>query len=215
MTRGLAIAFLAMIAAGCAHDPIDPTSADARGYETTSHRADHEPWGTVAVRDVSDRRPAFELGESHYLEASYTSEAVFRRSVPATLKGLVVRELVTSGAFTPAADATAADYVVDIRIVHLFARSDRDVIGLIPVIPSIDIDCEIDLELRLVDQDGRRFLEKRYEKRGDALAATITGVQATSARLLYRTLAEVMDAFVRDADRAIPEFWSALGLPMP
>lgn len=215
MRRLCAIAALAVTLAGCAHRPIDPASADPSDYAATTHRADHEPWGSVIVRDITDRRPAYELGERHYLEVSYASEELFERSVPATLKRLIASELVNSRAFTRADDLESADYLVDVEIVHFFARSDRDVIGLIPVIPSIDIDCEIDLRIRLVDQDGRPFIDRRFEKRDDALAATITGVEATSARILYGALAALMDEFVREADSSVPEFWADLGLPVP
>lgn len=215
MMRVAAMFVLLALLSGCAHKPIDPAEASAREYRASSYRAEHPPWGSVAVRNISDRRPAHELGETNYLEVSYASDALFKRSVPATLKRLLVRELVRSGGFIPAQDVATADYLIDLEIFHFFARSDRDVIGLIPVIPSIDVDCEIDIQLRLVDQDGRRFIDQRYEERDDGLAATITGVEATSAKLLYGALSTVMDRVVRDADQSIPAFWDELGLPVP
>ena len=61
------IALLTLLC-GCAHKPIDPAEASAREYRASSYRADHPPWGSVAVRNISDRRPAHELGDTNYLE---------------------------------------------------------------------------------------------------------------------------------------------------
>ena len=212
-SRILVLFLAASLCGGCAQRPFDAgSSLEGQSYRSPDHRADHAPWGSVFVRRVEDRRPSYELGRENYLNDSWFSEVAFVRTVPATLKILIERELTAAGVMTTAADAESAKYLVDIVLDHFTAKADRDVLGLIPVIPSIEIEGVIELGLRLTDQDGRPFLDKRYLYRDDTLAATVSGVQSTASELLYTLLTRLLADVVPECDQAIPQFWSELGM---
>ncbi len=207
---------LVVLAWGCSSAPFDP-AGDPRedsAYAPPAYRSAHPPWGSVFVRSVADRRPSFELGKENYLNDSWYAESLFAHPVPLTLRRLIERELQGSGVMTIAEDEGSAKYLVDLVIVHFTAHADRDLIGLIPVIPSVAVEGRIDLKLRLTDQDGRPFLEERYQDKEEAMAATVSGIEATGSRVLLRALSRVMARLVEDIDLAVPRFWKDLGLPI-
>ncbi len=214
--RAWLFTFLVVLGCGCGSTPFDP-SEDPRedsAYSPPDYRAAHEPWGSVAVRSVTDRRGSFELGKENYLNDSWYAESLFTHPVPLTLKRLIERELLAGGVMTIAEDDGSAKYLIDLVIVHFTAHADRDLIGLIPVIPSVAVEGRIDLKLRMTDQDGRPFLDVHYQDTEEATAATVSGIEATGSRVLLTALARVMARLVQDVDQAVPRFWKELGLPV-
>ena len=214
LRRGLLFAALGFLCGACTHTRVDPLVGESDHYVSPDFRSAHPPWGDFAVRRVRDLRPSIELGRTNYLNDSYFSEGIFTRSVSTTMKSLITKELVAARVFEFGDDADLTKYVIDLDIIHFSAHSDRNLLGLIPIIPSIGVDCVIEIELRLLDQDGRRFLERRYRRADDTLTATIAGVDATGAKILLELLGQVMAIVVPDCDAAIPAFWHELGLPV-
>lgn len=201
---------------GCSSAPFDP-SQDPRedsAYSRPEYQSTHAPWGSVFVRSVTDRRPSFELGKENYLNDSWYAESLFTHPVPLTLKRLIERELATSGVMTLAEDEGSAKYLIDLVIVHFTAHADRDLIGLIPVIPTVAVNGLIDVKLRMTDQDGRPFLDVRYQDTEEAMAATVSGIESTGSQVLLKALSRVMARVVKDIDQAVPRFWKELGMPV-
>ena len=214
------IRFLAILGLGCLvgcfgsgprYDAARPV--DAR-VTVAEHKADHAPWGSVAVDEIDDRRPSYELGRENYLNDSWFADQFFERSVPASMRLALERELVRSGAFSRVEAEPEPKYLIKIDLRHFTAKVDRDLIGLIPVIPSIDIEAWIDLRLRLVDQDGRPFLDKRYVFRSGSSTATVSGVEAGAQSALLEQFGLFVAEVVKDCDAAIPAFWQRLGRPI-
>lgn len=217
MRRGLAIwAFAAacLIMPACSHTPYDPVSEQSGPFQSSAYRADHAPYGTLAIRQFLDFRSAKERGRVNYLNESYYSESLFRRSVPSTLRHLIQKEIHQSGAFTILKDSAASKYTMDIKIQNFYARADRSLIGLIPVVPDVDLDLRVRFHVLLRDQDGRRFLDRVYDQSEHQKTATIAGIEASAAEELSKILSTLMADLVVDCDQAIPEFWKQYNLPV-
>jgi hypothetical protein len=195
----------------CSTTPREPERADSSDFRPLEFRAEHPPFGSIEIENIRDRRPAFELGTENYLNDSYYSEELFRRPVVTMLRGLTLRELVSSGLFTRAASAEEADYLLRIELRHFYAKSDRDLFGLIPVLPTIEVEGRVVAQVFLTDQDGRRFLDKRYDLKRVTGTATVGNVPGTGADLLLEVLEELMTQLLRDADSSVLKFWRELG----
>lgn len=208
---------LAWAGTGCTHASRDPsvrqnTSSDFRPVE---HKANHPPYGTVVVAKVEDARPGYEVGRRDYLNYSFVSNALYDRPIPAMLKSLLANELFEAGVFTIGEELDDADYLLDVVIRHYYARYETSVLALTLIVPSISIEAEIEVHIKLYDQDGRRFLEKVYKKKDDALSPAVSGAEGMSATLLNEMLARFATEFIVDADESVPQFWKSLGLPIP
>lgn len=199
---------------------MDPATPGRSSYEPLAYRADHAPWGTVAVRSMRDRRPSRELQRQGYFKDSYSSDALFDRPIPSMLARLLQREFVATGVFERAIGATAtggagADYFADVTIRHFYARFDRDALSLIPILPTIDIECRIELDVVLTDRDGRRFVDRRFAASDTTSTAAVANPDAVAAALLGRVLERVVGDLIRECDASIPRFWQELGRSPP
>ncbi|MCA9319324.1 MAG: hypothetical protein KDB53_01250 [Planctomycetes bacterium] len=214
MTLCCLVALLAL--GSCAHERFaaeDRVASSA--YRHTGYRATHSPWGTVIVRELRDRRPSEELGRENYLKDSWYSESLFARPVGVTIRELMLSELDASDVLRSATPPQPAEYLIDLRVLHFGAKADRDLIGLIPVIPSIDIEGIIEIEVKLTDPDGRPFLDERYRYEDSQLVATIAGVEASAAELMVQLMSRFMAEVVPAIDAAIPRLWESLGMRVP
>jgi hypothetical protein len=212
--RVLALCLSLGVAAGCGHTPTDPL-AHGELYRPSSYRATHAPYGSFAVRHVKDARPSHEFGRTDYLNQTYRSGQLFQRPIPATFKRVVAAEMRDTGLFTLAPDAGGAHYLMDLSIRHFYARYDASVLAFALIVPSVAVEAEIELNVLLTDQDGRRFLEATYRQHDDAVSSAVAGLDSTAAELLNDLLSRVIAALVQDADTAIPRFWKELGLAVP
>lgn len=190
-------------------EPDAPRSSDLRPIE---FRAEHPAFGSILVEKVRDQRPAFELGSENYLNESYYSEELFRRPVVGVLRSVLGRELVQAGLFTRAPSSGEPQYLLRVSLRHFYAKSDRDLLGLIPVFPTIDVEGRIAAKVLLTDPDGRRFLEKRYDLRRHAATATIGNVPGTGADLLLEVMGDLLERLLLDSDEAVLSFWRELGM---
>lgn len=169
------------------------------------------PHGTLWIRTVRDRRPGFELGSLDYISSSYESNGLY--DVPlGTLVGDAILDAATStGLFRGAANLNSARYVLDVEILHLYARLDRNLLSLVPVIPNIEVKARIELRLHLTDLDGRTFLSQRLDRQASRRAAGITATDGFSRDLLRMLLRQILMEWVPAADEAIPQFWQRVG----
>ena len=204
---------LAILLGGCAHERFDPVRTEG-ALGGTGYRAGHPPYGTLAIRHVADRRPSHEVGSINYLNDSWFADRLFEREVSGIVRDVFLLELDESGAFDAVPDAEHSDYVLDLSIAHFTCHVDRDLVGLIPFVPSIDLEAKVTIHVLLRDQDGRRFLDERYEEVEESTTATVAGVESSASDLLLEALERVLRRAVPDADRAVPAFWSGLGLPV-
>lgn len=213
MSRGavvVAVVLAFSIASGCSTTPREPDSPRSADLPPLEFRAEHPPYGSVVVEPIQDRRPAYELGSENYLNESYYSEELFRRPVVGVVRSVFGRALVTSGLFSPPPTTGEAAYALRVSLRHFYAKSDRDLLGLIPFFPTIDVEGRIVVEMLLTDPDGRRFLERRYDVKETAGTATIGNVPGTGADLLLEALSDLLERFLADADRGVEDFWRGL-----
>lgn len=199
---------------GCAGTPRGPIDLAKSAYVSPTHSANHEPWGSLAVRYVRDTRPGWELGFHNYLRESFYSDELFELPIAVTLKRLILAESQRSKAFLPEQDRAQGKYLVDMTLHHFFIRTDRNLLDLIPILPTTSIDAVIDFDVKLVDQDGRVFLEKRYNSSDKARKAQFEDLPNNGIDQLLGILTILMEELVADMDRSIPEFWAELGLPV-
>ena len=204
---------VALTVVGCAHDPVDPANV-GNAYRSPSLRADHAPWGTVAIPLVRDRRPAHELGRRNYLKSTWISDRLFDRPVPSMLRRMLAREFDRTGVMRPIADVKRSKYVLELDVHHFAVRYSTGVAALLPILPSVDVEAVVDIEYRLVDQDGRRFVEKRFTDRDDTTTATVSNPAAVGTTMLLEILSAFVEDIVVEVDRAIPAFWAELNLPV-
>lgn len=207
----LASAILVLAAGGCAGDRLRPFGRDAASLPPTTHRSAHAPYGTLALRRLEDRRSGRERGHENYLNASWYSDQLFAHPVPELVGTVLLRDLRTAGVFRGAASPDEARYLLDVGIAQFHARVDRDLLGFIPVIPSLEIQGRVVLDLRLTDHDGRPFLERRFEATETHGAAAIEGTEGTAAELLLALLARVSAEATAEIDRTVDRFWRDLG----
>ncbi|MEZ6196361.1 MAG: hypothetical protein R3F20_11645 [Planctomycetota bacterium] len=213
MSRALLALLIAgaAVLVGCSTTPREPDRVATEVVADLDYRPTHPPYGSIEVEPLRDRRPSYELGRENYLNESYYSEDLFRRPVPATLRRVAERELVTSGVFAAAPSTGRPHYLLRLTLIHFTARADRDLLGLIPVVPSVEVEARFTADVLLTDRDGRRFLEKRYDVTRTATTSTLGNVESTSADLLLMAMGDVIGSLVRDADQGVDAFWRELG----
>lgn len=210
--KALVIVVAGLLVTGCAHKPFDPATESGGRYVSPTYRADHPPYGDLTIRHLRDRRPSREFGRRDYLNTSYVSTNLFDRPVPAMLKRLLTKELNSSGIFTVVDAPTTSKYLLDIELRHLYCSYDSNVFALIPVLPTIDVDCEIELRARLTDQDGREFLAKDYRRVEDGAATTLGGPESVGQGMLAKMLSDLIGEFLADSDAGVEAFWRELGM---
>jgi len=209
----LAVAALA----ACAHGPGESTALASRGRAARAlpRPSAHPPYGRLAIVRILDERPGHEYGQTNYLRHSWVSTKLYDRPLPAMLRGLLTRALAEGGAFTPTEDETAADYFLDVRVRHFYGRYDTNILALTLIVPSISVEAEIEMGVKLSDGDGRRLLEKVYRKKDDAVAPAVAGAHGTAQELLDGMLGEILAELVAESDAGVARFWQDLGLPVP
>ncbi len=213
--NGLGALIALSILGACGTNPRAPLSAGDASYQSTLFRASHPPYGDLSLTSFRDRRPSFEIGRINYLNESWYSESLLRGSVASNFKRVVLGEFAQAGVFRSNAGGQEASHELEITLYHFYAKSDRDLLGLIPIIPSIEVLAEIEFHVLLRDAEGRRFLDRRFSGLRQADTATIAGVESVAADLLLSLLSELMDEFVREADRKVREFWAQFGMQPP
>jgi hypothetical protein len=160
-------------------------------------------------------RPGWELGFHNYLKESYYSDELFRLPVPTTLKRLLLKELSNQGTFSASQDSEHSDYVLDLKLQHFFVRTERGIVGLIPFLPLAKVEAVIDFEVKLKDQDGRVFLDKRYASTDPERSEEIEAIPGSGTDQLLGILTAFMSELVSDLNESIPKFWAELGLEVP
>ena len=215
--RGPLIPFILLLLAlgGCTSAPGGRINLEKSAYQSPEWRADHPPWGTLSVRFVRDIRPGWELGKHSPLHESYYSDELFELPVPVTLKRLILKELQETGVFRPEKNREHSHYVAEFTLRHFFLKADRTLLDLIPILPTTSFEAVIDFEVRLTDQDGRVFLDKRYDSRSEPWLSRSNEGSGSGADQLLFLLSTMMADLVEDMDRGVQEFWRDLGLPVP
>jgi hypothetical protein len=198
----------------CTGTPSGPIDLEKSRYARPAHSADHDPWGTLAVRFVRDTRPGWELGFHNYLRESYYSDELFELPVAVTIKRLILVESQRSRVFLPEQERTRSKYLLDLTLNHFFIRTDRNLLDLIPILPTALIDAVIDFEVRLVDQDGRLFLSKRYNSAAEDRAKQFESLPNDGVEQLLQILSALMGELIADMDRSVSDFWAELGMPV-
>lgn len=168
------------------------------------------PHGLLWLREVKDRRPGIELGRLDYLNASYESDQLFDVPIGTVLGSAILGECTQSGLFREATGLTKADYILDVEILHLYSRLDRNLLSLVPIIPNIRVDARMELRLRLTDLDGRPFLDKRVHQSDKRWVAGLTATESLSRAMLQDLLRQILEEWIPLADQAIPAFWNRI-----
>ncbi len=203
---------LAMAGCGTPSGPIDLADSS---YRSPNIAKSHDPWGSLAVRFVRDSRPGWELGFHNYLNDSYYSDELFEFPVPAVLKRLILEESQRAGTFEPRAEDEKSNYLAEIDLKHFYVRTQRNLLDLIPILPTTTVEAVIDFEVRLVDHDGRLFMKKRYNSKDKARRDQLADVGGSGTDRLLEILSVFMGELVVDMDMSVIRFWSELGMSVP
>ena len=205
-----------LLLAACSHTPADPSvKGSGLSYESPTYRAGHPPYGRLAIDPMKDERPGHEYGRTDYLKFTYVSDRLYDRPVNAMMKRLLAKELRDSGAFDVVDETAAASYLLEVGIRHFHARYETSALAITLVLPSISVDAELEIQVVLRDQDGRRFLDKVYRGKDDGLAVALEGAIGECESLLNGLLTRFTAEMVKDADQSVPAFWKALGKEVP
>ena len=212
--RLLVAVALLLCTVACTSTPSGPIHLEESSYEPVSHESGHAPWGTLAVRFVRDIRPGWEVGFHNYLNESYYSDELFELPVPVTLKRLILKEMKSAGVFEPEQEQAKSKYVAEFTLRHFFIRTDRSIFDLIPILPTTTVEAVIDFDVRLVDQDGRLFLNKRYNSRDEEREELNDSLRGSGVDRLLTILSVFMNELAADMDLGVSEFWKELGMPV-
>ena len=206
--HGLVLVLLALSSA-CSIHPNRTMNLDESDYQSPTLRVQHQPWGSLAIGKIQDLRPGWELGHFNYLNESYYSDELFRYPVPVTFKRQLLKEIARTGSFLPTLGTHDSKYILDATIHHFSVRTDRNLIGLLPIFPIVSTDAFVDVEVALVDQDGRRFLKRRYNSRDPERRVQMATVRGNKLLGIFSVF---MADIVHDLDQSIPMFWAELGM---
>lgn len=211
--RALSLCFL-LVLAGCTGIPSGPIDLRNSSYESPKLRADHPAWGSLAVRFVRDSRPGWELGFHNYLKESYYSDELFDLPVPVVLKRIILREAQAVGSFTPSQEKLNSKYLAELTLRHFYIRTDRNLLDLIPILPTTKITAVVDFDIKLIDQDGRLFLQKNYSSTDPDRMDRLSNLSGSGVDQLLTIMTTLIGELVIDMDQAVPAFWAELRLPV-
>lgn len=204
--RAASAALLFLGAAGCASDdPIDLVGACPR----TTVAFARPPLDPVAVRLRLDARPLVEHGRESYLGESHVAEQQFKTPVAESLLAVFVRDLKDSRLFkTATLRPGPRAYRVDVDVLHAYASYGTGLTSIVPLLPTSSLRSEVALRVVFSDEDGRVYLDERFEARRDSATAPIAGARGSSADLFGAVLRDVVDRVLVALDASYDAFWS-------
>ncbi len=203
-----------LVLGACTGIPSGPIDLNNSSYESPRFRVDHPAWGSLAVRFVRDSRPGWELGFHNYLKESYYSDELFDLPVPVVLKRIILREAQAVGSFTPSQEKLKSKYLAELTLRHFYIRTDRNLLDLIPILPTTKVSAVVDFDIKLIDQDGRLFLQKNYSSTDPVRAKKLGELSGPGVDQLLTIMTTLIAELVQDMDQAVPKFWAELGLPV-
>jgi hypothetical protein len=189
---------------------------DRRLYGGADYAVSRPPFGPLRLKVSADKRPIVEHGQSGYMERNYISGERFGKPTLDVLRDVILMEIERSRLFSPVSVASSGErYTLTIDVVHFYGSSDGGVGDVLVFLPAVSVDAEVQFKAVLVDDEGRRYLEKEYRRRRESTTVGFADRGSVAASLLGECLTDVCNELLRDLDSAVQSFWQSLGLPVP
>ncbi len=202
---------LLLVAAATGCGGVLRLESDRSLYPGASWLSPRPPLGSVEVRITADKRPVAEHGRSGYLETNYLSAEQLGRPGIEVFHDLLIREIDRSGLFRPVPPSPQRGrFRLAVEVLHFFGSSNGGIGDVLVFLPTVIIEAGVRFRAALVDDEGRRYLDRDYAESRRTTTVGFAARDRTAAGLLGECAATAFDRLLADIDSAVTSFWESI-----